>query len=424
MHPTEPPDLPSHEHLADGPRDRSGLPLSTSSPRAASLYREAIERVHGAEAGADALLDQALACDPAFAVAHAARWMLAHADGDTRTAHAARDAAMACRDGATAWERGHVDSLAALMSRQPDACTTARAHLAAHPGDLLIASQLIGDLFFHGREGKRQAVIDVLDALAPHHRDDWAFQARLGFHTSELGDPAGAIPILEAALAARPQAPFVAHAMAHALLEAGERTTSHRFLRDWVSRHDPAGPIDGHIHWHLSLGELERAEPAAAIARYLRSTAPGASHCALGLQLADAGGLFCRMALDGTALDGMPRAQLHDLLASLNGALRIPFVAVHAAALALVLDEPDALDRCALAMERFAHERGSDAEYRVVTAFKRYLAGDLPACVAALERDRAGAWEAIGGSNEERALIAQLHARASARLAATATSQT
>jgi len=406
--------LPVQSPVVDA-RGRWALLLTTASPRAAALYREAIERVHGAEAGADRLLDEAIACDPTFAVAHAARWMLAHADGERDIACAARDAAMTCREGASAWERGHVECLAALITRQPDAWTRAREHLAAHPGDLLLASQLIGDLFFYGREGKREAVMDVLREIEPHHRDDWAFQARFGFHMSELGDPLSAIPILQAALAARPRAPFVAHALAHALLESGQRAASHRFLHYWVARHDPAGPIDGHIHWHLSLGEMESAQPAAAVERYVGSTAPDASHCALGLRLADAGGLFCRMALDGAPLDGMPRARLHELLGTLKGALRIPFVAVHAAALALVLDEPDVLDRCVEEMARHARESGDDAEYRVVLAFGHYLSGDLPACVEALERDRSNVWEAIGGSNEERALIAQLYARASGR---------
>lgn len=390
--------------------------LTTTSPEAAARYREAIERVHGAEAGAAELLDLATASDPAFAVAHAARWMLAHADGDAHAARLARDAAMAARHGVTAWERGHVESMAALIERQPGAWTQVREHLAAHPGDLLIASQLVGDLFFHGRQGKREAVMDVLRRLEPHHRGDWAFAARLGFHLSELGDPRGAIELLDSALQVRPHAPFVAHAKAHALLESGERTASYRFLRDWASRHDPSGPIDGHIHWHLSLGELESAEPAAALERYLRSTAPGASHCAVGLLVADAGGLFCRMALDGTPLDGLPRPQLHELLGTLKGALRIPFVAVHAAALALALGEHDVLDRCVEAMERFAGASPTAAEYRVVSAFRAYAAGDMRLCVDALERDRPGAWEAIGGSNEERALIGRLHARASAQL--------
>jgi hypothetical protein len=41
----------------------------------------------------------------------------------------------------------------------------------------------------------------------------------------------------------------------------------------------------------------------------------------------------------------------------------------------------------------------------------------MRACLDALERDRASVWEAIGGSNEERALITKLRERAESRLA-------
>lgn len=395
--------------------DRRGLPLSTS-PEAAARYREAIERLHGGEAGVAELLDEALVCDPAFAVAHAARWLQAHADGDAGKARVARDAAMASLDGVTAWERGHVESLAALISREPAAWTRAREHLAAHPLDLVVVSQLIGDLFFHGGPGKRESVMDVLRPLASQHGDDWAFLARLGFHMSEAGDFRGAIELLDRASKARPQAPFVAHATAHALLESGRRPKSHRFLLDWVSRHDPAGPLDGHIQWHLSLGELERGEPAAAVRRYLRWSAPGASHCATGLLLADAAGLFFRMVLEGTPLDGMPRTELHGFLMRLRRALKIPFVAVHAAALAVALGDEDARDYLE-AMGSFMAARATDAGALVVNALEAYLIGDWQACVDALERDRPTDWEVIGGSNEERRLIARLHAKANAQLA-------
>jgi hypothetical protein len=204
--------------------------------------------------------------------------------------------------------------------------------------------------------------------------------------------------------------------MAHALLETGEREASHRFLREWVERHDPAGPIDGHIHWHLSLGELESHQPTAALERYQRTTAPGVSHCASGLLLADAGGLLCRMLLDGVPIAGIAREPLVALLSRLARSLDSPFVAVHVAALQVALGEHDALDRCVEAMERLPHASPSDAAYLVVNAFKAYVAGNMRGCVEALERDRPRAWEAVGGSNVERALIGTLYARASEHL--------
>jgi tetratricopeptide (TPR) repeat protein len=389
--------------------------LSTSA-EAAARYRTAIEAELAAEAGVAERLEQAVACDPSFALAHAARAIQAHGRGDRAAASAARDAALAALEGVTAWERSHVECIAALTRRDEGAWTKCREHLKAHPLDLLVVSLLIGDLFFHGGVGKREAVMDVLRPLASHYGDDWAFTARLGFHTSELGDPEGALALLDRALAARPHAPFIAHARAHALLESGRREESHRFLVEWTSRHDPAGPIDGHIAWHLSLGDLEGGEPTAAVQRYLRSSAPGKSHCAAGLMLADAGGLFFRMVLAGAPLDGMPRAELHEVLVNLRRALKIPFVAVHAAALALALDDDEAADYLD-GMASYMGTAATDPAALAVAALQAYRRGDPQACVHALDRDRPTAFEAIGGSNEERELLEQLYSRASAQLA-------
>jgi hypothetical protein len=408
--------LPSTSSPGAPSRGRRGLTLTTSSPEAAACYRDAMDRELGAEAGAAERLDEAIALDPAFAVAHAAKWMLARAGGDAHASRVARDSALALRDGLTGWERSHIACLAAMIERQAGAVAQAREHLSAHPGDLLLASQLVSELFFHGGNGKREAVMDLLRGLEPHNRGDWAFEVRLGFHTSELGDPRGALSVLGSALQTRPGSPFVAHAMAHALLECGEREASHRFLRQWVERHDPTGPLDGHIHWHLSLGEFESHQPAAALERYGRTTAPGVSHCASGLLLADAGGLLCRMLLDGVPIAGVAREPLLALLSRLDRSLDSPFVAVHVAALQAALGEQDALDRSVVAMERLPGASPSDAAYLVVKAFKAFAAGDMLACVEALERDRPRAWEAVGGSNEERSLIGTLYARASEHL--------
>jgi hypothetical protein len=118
-------------------------------------------------------------------------------------------------------------------------------------------------------------------------------------------------------------------------------------------------------------------------------------------------------------LDGLSREPLHAFLSQVKGALGIPFVAAHAAALFAALGERDRLDGHIEAMERSVGASQSDAAYLVVTAFRAYVAGDMRACMAALERDRPGRWEAIGGSNEERSLIGTLYARASAHLGET-----
>ena len=56
---------------------RTGRPLTTDSPEAAERYRLAVDRILGSEACALEALDQALALDRDFALALAARHMLA-----------------------------------------------------------------------------------------------------------------------------------------------------------------------------------------------------------------------------------------------------------------------------------------------------------------------------------------------------------
>src|ERR1051326_218361 len=54
------------------PLDRFGLTVTTRSARALSLYVEAVDRILSANAGAEALLSEAVALDPGFALAHVA----------------------------------------------------------------------------------------------------------------------------------------------------------------------------------------------------------------------------------------------------------------------------------------------------------------------------------------------------------------
>ncbi|MGY2939487.1 hypothetical protein ACVWZ6_009089 [Bradyrhizobium sp. GM6.1] len=85
--------------------DRYGLPLSTSSPKAASAYREGVDLMLAGWTGTAETLECAIAADPDFALAHIARARLhgfyqqgdlarQKAGGDTR--HGTR--AFACRD--------------------------------------------------------------------------------------------------------------------------------------------------------------------------------------------------------------------------------------------------------------------------------------------------------------------------------------
>ncbi|MBK3411021.1 tetratricopeptide repeat protein, partial [Methylobacterium sp. IIF1SW-B5] len=68
--------------------DRRFLPLSTASDTAAAQYREGIDLMLAAWPGAAEALDAAIAADPGFALAHAARARLHAMRGEPAAARA------------------------------------------------------------------------------------------------------------------------------------------------------------------------------------------------------------------------------------------------------------------------------------------------------------------------------------------------
>lgn len=120
--------------------DSRGLPLSTTSDLAAARYREAVDLLLSAWPGADDALDEAIAADPDFALALAARARL-HAiriEMPAARAAIAKAADIVARCG-TERERSHVDVLAlAIQGKSADALDRALAHADAWPRDVLI----------------------------------------------------------------------------------------------------------------------------------------------------------------------------------------------------------------------------------------------------------------------------------------------
>ena len=93
-------------------RDRYDLPLTTASGRAAAFYRDGVDRMLSAWQGAANAFDAAIAEDPAFAIARAARARIHQMNMEVTQARA--EAALARQLAATASERErrHVEIMA------------------------------------------------------------------------------------------------------------------------------------------------------------------------------------------------------------------------------------------------------------------------------------------------------------------------
>lgn len=126
--------------------DNHGLPMSTTSDAAAAHYREGVTLLLATWPGAAEQLDAAIAADPDFALAHAARARLhalyaEPAEARTRIADAEQLAAQR----GTERERSHVAGLVHVLNGRPkEALSQILAHLDRWPQDTLIFSLPLG----------------------------------------------------------------------------------------------------------------------------------------------------------------------------------------------------------------------------------------------------------------------------------------
>src|SRR5438552_232083 len=248
--------------------DRYDLPLSTASAAARDAYVAGCEAKLTMYPGAIEGLDRAIAADPGFALAHAAK---AHAlldRGDAASARASMAAANSFAAGLSAREKSHVAFFDLLVAGDAEAALAALpAHLNAWPRDALVlgttafTNGLIGS---SGRAGQNRALLKLLDGLAQSYGDDWWFTAHHGMALSENGQRDAARPMIDRSLAQNPNNPWAAHARAHLSYEEGDANAARGFLASWLTTYPRNGLLYSHLSWHLALGELEAGDAASA----------------------------------------------------------------------------------------------------------------------------------------------------------------
>lgn len=263
--------------------DSRGLPLSTTSDLAAERYRHGVDLLLSAWPGAAETLDEAIAADPDFALAHAARARL-HAIRTEMTKAKARIAAaeeIVARRG-TERERSHVEVLSLAINGQSTvALKRALAHAETWPRDVLILSLPLGafGLFaFSGMADHDQARVDLCERHARHFdADDWWFLTYRGWAHAENGNVAHGRAITQRGYDLRRNNANAAHALSHAMYEGGAHDDAEELIADWLPLYDRSGTLHGHIAWHAALGALERRDPERALAIYADYIQPSAS---------------------------------------------------------------------------------------------------------------------------------------------------
>ena len=391
--------------------DHYDLPLSTTSPAARDAYVQGCGLKLTMFPGAIEALDRAIAADPAFALAHAAK---AHALLERGDAAAAQDTiakANALAANLPPREASHIAYFSLLVAGDSEAALAALpAHLSAWPRDVMVLSTaaftngLIGS---SGRADQKRRLLDLLDWLAPHYGDDFWFTAHHGMALSENGQHAAARPKIDHSLARNPTNPWAAHASAHLSYEQGEANAARAFLAPWLTIYPRDGALYSHLNWHLALAHLEAGDAAVASQLFRNAFAPDVHTGPPRGKLNDAVSFLWRWELAGQPRDADAWRVVHDFA---NGAFPragtafsdMHIALAHAvagddAARATRAQQIDALVR----QGRYPSGPCVPAASRGFAAFER---GNYAAAIDALE-PIADELERIGGSHAQLDLV-------------------
>ena len=391
--------------------DQYGLLLSTTSATARDAYVEGCEAKLTMYPGAIAAFDRAIAADPDFALAYAARAHALLERGDAPAGHASIAAANSLTVGLSAREASHIAFFGLLVAGDAEGALSALpAHLNAWPRDAVVLATtaftngLIGS---SGRAGQKRMLLDLLDRLAQSYGDDWWFTAHHGMALSENGQRDAARPKIERSLSQNPKNPWAAHARAHFCYEEGDPDGARAFLASWLPTYPRNGTLYSHLNWHLALGHLEAGDAAAALRLFRETFAPDVHSGPPRGKVTDPVSFLWRWELAGHPRDTGSWRIMHDFATGAFPRAGLAFSDMHIALLEAVAGDDAALKARERQIDELAHN-GRYPSGPVVPAVSRGFAAferkDFAGAIDALE-PIAGELERIGGSRAQLDLV-------------------
>jgi tetratricopeptide (TPR) repeat protein len=283
-------------------RDSPGEALSTRNPASLVRYERALELIQSYFVDPLAVLDEAIAADPDFVMAHAMRAGLIILFGDHSVLPMMRtsiEAGERLAGKANDRERRHLAAARAWL--EGDLAGSMKLYgelLHDYPRDSL-ALQLahVGDFFLGQSAMLRDRVAQVLpywDRSVP------GYGYVLGMHAFGLEETAlyaRAEEVGRRALELNPRDPWAVHAVAHVFEMQGRQAEGIRWL---TSREQDWAPDNGfaiHNWWHLALYHLDLGDYVAVLDLYDQRVRAQPSKFAL--DLVDATALLWRLSLQG-----------------------------------------------------------------------------------------------------------------------------
>lgn len=391
--------------------DRYGLLLSTPSAAARDAYVEGCEAKLTMYPGAIPAFDRAIAADPGFALAHAARAHALSERGDMAAARASMTAANSLAAGLSAREKSHVAFFDLLAAGEAEAALSALgAHLNEWPRDALVlatAAFTNGLIGMSGRAGQKRALLDLLDRLAPSWGDDWWFTAHHGMALSENGQRDAARAKIQRSLGQNPRNPWAAHARAHLCYEEGDAEAARAFLASWLTTYPRDGLLYSHLNWHLALAHLEAGDAAAALRLFREAFAPDVHSGPPRGKMTDAVSFLWRWELAGHPRDRDAWRIMHDFANRAFPRAGVAFSDMHIALAQVVAGNGDALARRAEEMDDLARQGrypSGPLVPAVSQAFAAFERRNFAATIDALE-PIAAELERIGGSRAQLDLV-------------------
>ncbi len=249
--------------------DFLGNSVTAASVQALRVYERAVDAHLHAWPGVNPALDEALADDPDFVLAHAlqALWMQMFSRFDE--ARAALGRAEAGAPKTSAREQSHVALVSAIVGgRAHAALARVQQHAQHFPTDVLSASTAMGayGLFaFSGRLDHDAARCAFIEALAPQLPAElpWLLMHRAWVRI-EGGAADEGLELARRSMAARPHNGHGAHVLLHGLYETQRPREALDFLVAWLPAYADDALMWGHLQWHgalaeLALGDLDNA---------------------------------------------------------------------------------------------------------------------------------------------------------------------
>jgi hypothetical protein len=391
--------------------DRYGLLLSTTSSAARDAYVEGCEAKLTMYPGVIEAFDRAIAADPGFAVAHAAKAHALLERGDAAAVRASMADANSFTAGLSAREASHIAFFGLLVAGDAGGALSALyAHLDVWPRDAAVlgttafTNGLIGS---SGRAGQKRRLLGLLDRLAPSYGNDWWFAAHHGMALSENGQRDAARPKIERALAENPKNPWAAHACAHLCYEDGDPNAARAFLASWLTTYPRNGVLYSHLNWHLALGELEAGDAVAAFRLFREAFAPDVHSGPPRGKVNDAVSFLWRWELAGHPRDADAWRLTHDFVTAAFPRAGVAFSDMHIALAQAVAGYETMLK----AREQQIDELARNGRYpsgslvpAVSRAFAAFERREFSATIDALE-PIADELERIGGSRAQLDLV-------------------